>query len=88
MPVQEFYNHHSELIQALQHTCTFENKKEMREFHRQVCGAFGSKSIFIETSAGPTEARVGDWVLKYPDGKFYVCSDEEFQATQIKNMVK
>lgn len=40
-----------------------------------------SATVFIATTTGHDRAYIGDWILKYPDGRLVACRDDTFRAT-------
>lgn len=40
-----------------------------------------NKTVTVITNHGPAKVKIGDWIIKSPEGEFYPCSAEVFKAT-------
>lgn len=68
------------VIEAVQYTG--KNQSEVADFaSHQVCGAFGSDCLFINTLEGQMRADVGDYIIKGIKGEFYPCKPDIFEAS-------
>lgn len=67
------------VVEAVQYTG--KNQNEVADFYPEICGAFGSLSVFIQTLEGQMEAKPGDWIIKGVKGEFYPCKPDIFEVT-------
>lgn len=69
------------IVQAIQ--LTRNNVKEIKELigHRNyVTKSWDPVNLYLETGHGEAIVAVGNWVLRDSNGKYYPCTDSEFQV--------